>query len=91
MNQWCWELSAIIEEALEREAGLLLVKNRILRNRIKRFERKYSMTSEEFRERFESGELGDDEEYFLWWSLLEALTSVEKRLRDVERELQKFQ
>ena len=84
-------MSAIIGEALEREAGLLRVKIRVLRSRMRILERKYNMSSEEFREKFESGELGDDEEYFLWCSLLEALSSVEKRLRDAERELQKLQ
>ena len=83
-------MSAVISEALEREAGLLRVKARVLRGRIRGFERRYGMSSEEFREKFERGELGDDEDYFVWWSLLEALTQVEKRLNSIEKELQKI-
>ena len=77
-------LSAVIGEALEREAGLLRVKARVLRGRIKRFEEKYGMGSEEFREKFESGELGDEEDFFIWWSLLEALSQTKNRLNIVK-------
>ena len=84
-------MSAVVSEALQREAGLLKVKARVLRERIKRFEEKYGMSSGEFKERFERGELGDEEDYFVWWSLLEALSQVEKRLKSIEKELQKIQ
>ena len=83
-------MTAVVGEALEREAGLLRVKARVLRGRIKRFEEKYGMGSGEFRKRFERGELGDEEDFFVWWSLLEALSQVEKRLNSIERELQKI-
>ena len=41
----------------------------------------------EFLERFESGELGDKEDYTVWQSLLRAMKSVEERLRSAEEEL----
>lgn len=81
---------SVVVEALEREARLLRVKVRVLKRRIKEFEDRYGMDSDTFRERFEAGELGDDEEFFLWWSLLEALRAVEKRLKSVEEELHKL-
>lgn len=83
-------MSQLVQKALEREARLLNVKARILRRRIKEFEEHYGMSSAIFHEKFESGELGDEEDFFMWWSLLEALRAVEKRLKGIEKELQKL-
>ncbi len=61
-----------------------------MRRRIKEFEARYGMDSDTFRGRFEAGELGDGKEFFLWWSLLEALRAVEEKLKSVEEELHKL-
>ena len=83
-------MALVVVEALERERRLLLAKLRVLRRRLKGFEERYGMEPGEFLERFESGELGDEEDYMVWWSLLRALRSVEERLKRVEEELQKL-
>jgi hypothetical protein len=83
-------MSSIIVEALQRERALLRVKARILRSRVEDFEKRFNMKSEEFLEKFESGELGDDEEFFLWWSFLQALRSVDERMRFVESKLREL-
>ncbi len=62
----------------------------MLRLRLKGFEKRYGMGPGEFLERFESGELGDKEDYTVWQSLLRAMKSVEERLRSAEEELQKL-
>jgi hypothetical protein len=77
-------------EALQRERALLRVKARILKGRIEDFEKRFNMKSEEFLEKFESGELGDDEEFFLWWSFLQALKGVEERMGIVELKIQEL-
>jgi len=87
---WCNLMSSIIVEALQRERALLRVKARILRSRVEDFEKRFNMKSEEFLEKFESGELGDDEEFFLWWSFLQALRSVDERMRIVESKLREL-
>jgi len=86
----CNLMSSIIVEALQRERALLRVKARILRSRVEDFEKRFNIKSEEFLEKFESGELGDDEEFFLWWSFLQALRSVDERMRIVESKLQEL-
>jgi hypothetical protein len=86
----CNLMSSIIVEALQRERALLRVKARILRSRVEDFEKRFNMKSEEFLEKFESGELGDDEEFFLWWSFLQALRSVDERMRIVESKLREL-
>jgi hypothetical protein len=42
-------------------------------------EQKYAMTSSEFLDKFESGALGDDQDYFVWWSLIRGLEAVRAR------------
>ncbi len=86
----CNLMSSIIVEALQRERALLRVKARILKSRVEDFEKRFNMKSEEFLEKFESGELGDDEEFFLWWSFLQALRGVEERMRIVESKIQEL-
>jgi hypothetical protein len=83
-------MSSIIVEALQRERALLRVKARILRSRVEDFEKRFNMKSEEFLEKFELGELGDDEEFFLWWSFLQALRSVDERMKIVESMIQEL-
>jgi len=83
-------MSSIIVEALQRERALLRVKARILRSRVEDFEKRFNMKSEEFLEKFESGELSDDDEFFLWWSFLQALRSVDERMRIVESKLREL-
>lgn len=83
-------MSSIILEALQRERALLRVKAKILKSRIEDFEKRFNMKSEEFLEKFESGELGDDEEFFLWWSFLQGLWGVEERMRIVELKIQEL-
>ncbi|RPJ54673.1 MAG: hypothetical protein EHM12_13510 [Dehalococcoidia bacterium] len=42
-------------------------------------ERKYAMTSSEFLNKFESGIMGDDQDYFVWWSLIHGLETIRAR------------
>jgi hypothetical protein len=47
--------------------------------RLKTFEEKHGMSSEEFRNRFESGVLGDDAEWFDWLYVYEAYNATLRR------------
>lgn len=75
-------MSTITAKNLRREAMLLRIKVKIIRERLEKMEKKYGLGSETFKRKFEAGELGDEEEFFLWWSLLKALEAIEERLRD---------
>lgn len=37
------------------------------------------MTSSEFENKFESGAMGDDQDYFVWWSLIRGLEALRAR------------
>jgi hypothetical protein len=48
--------------------------------RLKEYEQKYSMTTEEFYARFMSGELGDAKDFIGWAGMFEAFTRLKRRL-----------
>ncbi len=73
----------IIRESLKRELSLLEAKANLLRKEIENFERKYQMNSDEFLARFESGELGDEQDFFEWWGLLTGLRKIEEKIRKI--------
>ncbi len=61
------------------------------RSRLERYERelnelerKHDMDSEEFQRRFESGELGDDMEYFEWNGMIELRNDLVQKMRRLE-------
>ena len=57
-----------VGDALHREAKWAEVKYAYFARVCRRFEAQYELTSDEFMERFESGELGDDQNYFDWYA-----------------------
>ena len=61
----------MIRSAFEKEVGLVSVQMKRLRSEINDFEQKYAMSSKEFYKKFEDGELGDKQDFFLWASSLD--------------------
>ncbi|MDY6773569.1 MAG: hypothetical protein SVS85_00085 [Candidatus Nanohaloarchaea archaeon] len=55
-----------VEAGVEREKKITEMKLERLQEKIESFEEEYGMDSEEFRDRFESGELGDDRDFMEW-------------------------
>lgn len=80
----------IVKESLERELMLLESKVNLLKEEIEDFEVNYTMSSSEFPIKFEQGEAGDAQDFFVWWGLLRGLEKVkEKREQVVETILDK--
>jgi hypothetical protein len=73
------DANPIIQDALRRELALFETRERLTLSEIEDIERKYGMTSPEFCNKFESGALGDDQDYFVWWSLIRGLEAVRTR------------
>ena len=73
------EADTIIQDALRRELALFETRERLVLSEIRDMEQKYGMTPSEFRNKFESGILGDDQDYFVWWSLIRGLEVVSAR------------
>ena len=53
--------------------------------KLKRFEEEYNMASAKFHERFHHGELGDDEDFFIWDALFETSERIIARINLVQR------
>ncbi|KXB06181.1 hypothetical protein AKJ51_04070 [candidate division MSBL1 archaeon SCGC-AAA382A20] len=66
----------------ERREGEYIVER--FREGLKSFEEKYDMETEEFIEKFDSGDLDDREDFFEWKSLYEAVVQWEKKIRDLK-------
>ena len=54
-----------------------------LSRELERFETNYKMSSEQFYQKFEAGELGDDGDFFEWSSLYENVLLYKKRLEEL--------
>ena len=63
---------------------LLTVKAENYLNRLKRFEKKHRMKSDEFFQAFKNGKLGDDAEWFDWIFVYEAYTQTSKQKKIIE-------
>jgi hypothetical protein len=62
------EVRRVVDSALRHETDLAKHRRNYFEQQCSAFEQKYQMTSDEFMERFESGVLGDDAEYFDWYA-----------------------
>jgi len=78
----------IVENALSKVIRFQLDKYRNSIDQINRemekFETTYKMSSEQFYLKFESGELGDDEDFFEWSGLYENVRLYKKRIEDLD-------
>jgi hypothetical protein len=62
------EVTAVIAYAIRTQAEQAGARRNHYQSGCSEFETKYNMSSDEFMERFESGELGDDEHWFSWYA-----------------------
>ena len=62
------EARDVLGDALRREAKLAEAKYVYFKRMCQVFEEKYRMSSLKFMQQFESGDLGDDAEYFDWYA-----------------------
>ena len=78
------EAMAIVKSGLAIEENILKMSLEEYRKDLETFERKYKMSSEEFIQKFESGDLGDDAEWFDFLFAYRAYEHVRKKLKLVE-------
>ena len=81
------EAESIIRDALRRDLALFESRERVTCSEIREMERKYGMNSHEFLDNFEKGTLGDDQDYFVWWSLIHGLKAIRGRKDKIKRML----
>jgi hypothetical protein len=75
----------VVRESVSRELEIVERRLKRFRNRLQDFEEEYGMGSEEFLEKFESGELGDDSEWFEWKAVYQSVQRLEDRKQRLEK------
>lgn len=74
----------VVRESVSREKSIVERKLERFNKRLEGFETEYGMSSENFIDWFESGELGDEQDFFEW----KAVYQTVQRLRDRKERLE---
>ncbi len=80
------DVEATVAYALQRELEQARLRRDHFASQCQRFEESYEMVSDTFLAKFESGELGDEEDYFDWYAAKRGYDLWEKRYQ-ILREL----
>jgi hypothetical protein len=75
------EVGEVIRGALEQNQRVAKYKIKKYSGICKNFEKKYGMDSDLFLEKFGSGELGDDDDFFDWYAAKRGLDIWNKKLK----------
>ena len=73
-----------INKLLVREYDRMVELKARLASELSLFEKRYALPSDNFYQRYEAGELGDDVDFIEWAATIEMLTNVERRLELLE-------
>lgn len=77
--------SAVVDRAVEKiialEHAQALRELRTIEDDLAKFEQEYSMSSPDFYQRFQSGDLGDDADFFEWSALYGMAETLQQRLQ----------
>ena len=82
------ETIPILQNALERELGILKISMDNTEKKLKYLENRYNMDSKQFYERFDKGETGDSQEIMLWAAEYEAFQRVKEEHQRLQKILQ---
>ncbi len=73
------EVRLVLDDALRHEAELAGARRSYFEDACRGFEETHQMSSDEFMERFEAGELGDAADYFDWYAAKRGLSLWTRR------------
>ena len=73
-------LELALDKLMSREVSRLATQRRRLQAQLAEFERRYGLSSRDFYERFERGELGDDADFVEWSATYEMVENLNTRL-----------
>ena len=76
---------SLLTRILNTEYRRLQLELRMVEEKIRRFEKKYGMSSNEFLERYSRGELGDEEEFMEWYGELKFLERIHRELEELKK------
>lgn len=73
----------IVKESLELDRNIMKLSLLEYKKKLKVFEKKHKMTTKTFLQKFNSGKLGDDGEWFDWLFVSKACKHVKERLHRI--------
>ena len=79
------ESSEVVKKTLQKEIFRLKEKINSFNEQLRTYEKAHGLSSEEFRFKFDKGELGDDQVFFEWFADLETLNRIQNRLILLEK------
>lgn len=74
----------VLKTAIENEKKLLKSKIAVYSSRLKEYEKKHGMTTDKFLKKFETGELGDEEQWFEWFADADIRKELENKIKVLE-------
>ena len=77
------ESTLIVKESLDFEENIMKLSVAEYEKKMKEFEKKYNMKTKSFIEKFNSGELGDDSEWFDWLFAFKAYQHIKDRINRI--------
>lgn len=75
----------LLTRILNTEYRRLQLELRMVEEKVRRFEKKYGMSSNEFLERYSRGELGDEEGFMEWYGELKFLERIHRELEELKK------
>ena len=63
------EMKSVLDEALKQQTDFAFARFKKFESECRAFEAKYKMSSEQFSEKFDMGDLGDDAHWFDWYAV----------------------
>lgn len=79
------ESESVVRDSIVREKKIIKGKLEKYKEKLNSFEEKYDMDTKEFIQKFEAGELGDDEKWFDWKFAYKAHERLMKRKKQLEK------
>ena len=80
-------IDPVFDKLFDRERQTLLQQRSELRADLNKFEHLYSLESSEFYDKFESGEIGDDMDFFEWYGAWRMYQNTLKSLKTLDPDL----
>jgi hypothetical protein len=71
-------------QSLEREKNISVLAIERINDLLNGYEKKYSLATNDFLIKFNDGSLGDDEDFFKWYSLIQALKDWQSTKKALE-------
>jgi aspartate aminotransferase-like enzyme len=78
------EAISVLKAAIENEKKMLTSKIGVYSERLNEYENKYGMKTDIFLEKFENGELGDEEQWFEWFADADIKKELESKVKVLE-------